>query len=509
MQVLPIEKKDRKTPPESDKKQEIRERKLFDKRLKSLSEEQFSLFPLEAFPERIQNIVNTFWETYQLPIDYHCTAILAAVSTALGNAYAVKYKSREIYPANVWTCIVGPAGIGKSPAMDFGTFPLYNIEDRYRQMYNEEMVQWERKCDEARENNDRLPDAPVSKDIILKDSTVESINMVLEGNPKGVLLDQDELLAWVKGMNAYRKGSDLEYYLSIWSGKPVKVTRTGKATKWIRYPFLSVIGSVQPKMLKELITSDKANNGFFDRILFAYPDGFHVAQESDMEVDDSVYEFYDRLIRWIHDLPNSFEYEEDEFGNYHLKINRIVVPMTSKARKKYKAFRNKLSSQQNNADEESVMGLLSKMKQYCLRLALIIEFLDLACKAAPKEGEDGAFDQVNADFMLKMQVSEKSIDRAMLMVEYFTRTSLKVMNQLESPVAQLPKYQKFWYEELPDVFNKQDAVDLGKKIMKKDENAKLSARTLARLLNNEKHNLFRSLSGKGEYQKLWTTIRTD
>jgi len=477
------------------------------KRVSDLKEQQSSLFPLEAFPERIQNIVNCFSETYQLPIDYHCTAILVAASTAIGNAYCAKYKSREVYPCNLFTCIVGPPGIGKTPAMKFGMYPIYNIERRYRKLHNEKMAAWQQECEMARQQQSASPKVPKSMDVVVKDSTVEAINQILEYNPKGVVLDQDELLAWVKGMNSYRKGSDLEYFLSIWSGTPVKVTRTGKDTKWIEYPFLNVIGSVQPKMLKELITMEKTNNGFLDRILFAYPDEFVVAVESDIDVDESVYRVYDNIIQFLNELPNEFILHRDDITKEEaLEINRIEMPLTAKAREVYKAFRNDIVNQQNIAEDEAVMGLLSKMKQYCLRIAMVLELLELACLSMPPAGEEGGWTPIDIGLARKLEISQKSIERAKLIIEYFKRSSLKVMEQLDGPVNQLPKYQRAWYKELPENFTTQEATALAASMAEEEPAAKLSNRTIARLLNNEKYHLFRKVAN-GEYQKLYISVK--
>lgn len=472
--------------------------------IRKTGEAQHSLFPLEAFPERLQDIVNTFYETYQLPIDFHCASILAAASVAIGNAYAARYKSREIYPLIMWVCIVGPPGIGKTPAMRWGMYPIYNIERRFRKRYNESMAIWQQKCDTARNNGGDLPAEPKSKDIVVKDSTVESMNQILEANPKGIILDQDELLAWVKNMNSYRKGSDLEYFLSVWSGSPVKVTRTGKATKWIEYPFLDVLGSIQPKMLKDLISNDKANNGFLDRILFAYPDEFHVPEETDIDVHESVYNTYDNIIQFLHRLPNLFnQYTDEVTGEEVTEIIRLNVPLTAQARKIYKEYRNNLGEEQNNADEEAVMGLLSKTKQYCLRIALILELLDLACRALPPEGKGGEPEEITLDFARTIEISEKSINRAILVSEYFKRTSLKVLDQLDGPVNQLPRYQKEWYKHLPETFTRQEAMDLALEIKNEAPKARISERTISRLLNPKdgRIQLFRKVGA--EYQKLY------
>jgi len=257
-------------------------------------------------------------------------------------------------------------------------------------------------------------------------------------------------------------------------------------------------------MLKDLISSDKANNGFLDRILFAYPDDFHVPEETDIDVDESVYRLYDSIIQFLHNLPNLFnEYTDEITGEEVTEIIRFNVPLTAKARKIYKEYRNSLGDEQNNADEEAVMGLLSKTKQYCLRIALVIELLDLACRSAPPEGEEGECESITLEFAKTIEIGEKSINRAILISEYFKRTSLKVLDQLDGPINQLPKYQKEWYKHLPETFTRQEAVDLAEMIKKEVPKARISERTIARLLNPKdgRIQLFRKVGA--EYQKLY------
>ena len=50
----------------------------------------------------------------------------------------------------------------------------------------------------------------------ISDATIEALTSLLQKQPQGVLFIQDELIAWVKGMNQYRQGngSDMEKWLS-------------------------------------------------------------------------------------------------------------------------------------------------------------------------------------------------------------------------------------------------------------------------------------------------------
>ncbi|MDW8297528.1 MAG: hypothetical protein RMJ97_11660, partial [Raineya sp.] len=49
-------------------------------------------FPITAFPKAIQEIVNAFEKELNYPKDYTSTAVLFAVSVALGKRYQVKVK---------------------------------------------------------------------------------------------------------------------------------------------------------------------------------------------------------------------------------------------------------------------------------------------------------------------------------------------------------------------------------------------------------------------------------
>src|SRR5262249_10752080 len=75
-------------------------------------------------------------------------------------------------------------------------------------------------------------------------------------------------------MNEYKsKGSDRQFYLSAWSGAPIKVNRRNRPLPlFVPEPFLSVLGGIQPDLLGDLAEKQGRSEGFLDRILFSYPD---------------------------------------------------------------------------------------------------------------------------------------------------------------------------------------------------------------------------------------------
>ncbi len=461
----------------------------------------FTKFPVDAFPERIQNVINCFWECFQLPIDYHASSILVAASTTIGNAFAVKYRNGQIYPLNIYMAIVGPPGIGKTPAINFGMYPVKAIEKQYRKLHEDAHDDWQQKAFVARNNGNPAPAEPEPQEIIVVDATTESVNKTLVSNPKGVVLWQDELMGWIKNMNSYRKGADLEYYTSGWSGSSIKVSRTGKGIIWIEHPFINAVGGVQPDILKNMVAGERRENGFTDRILFAYPDFFEIPHENDIEPDDSVYELYQGIIDFLNNLPNNFEVEYRNNGSTKVRVNRHNVPFSAAGRKRYVQYVDQLTDEQNQCEENQLKGILSKMKQYTARFALIMELLQLACDHASPEGEPLQFYEIANKTMDKLSVSHTSVERAIKLTEYYKRTAAKVVTQLASIVSQQPEYVQAWYESLPEEFNSELAIEMAEKV-EKDLKIKFGKRTVQRYLGNEKGDFFQRIR-KGWYRKLF------
>ena len=89
-----------------------------------------------------------------------------------------------------------------------------------------------------------------------------------------MLVYRDELTGLVASLNQYKggKGGDKQFWLTPWSSQDYTVNRKGKEPLRIERPFLSVIGNIPPDMLGDLADRRGREDGFIDRILFAYPD---------------------------------------------------------------------------------------------------------------------------------------------------------------------------------------------------------------------------------------------
>ncbi|MEM6377625.1 MAG: DUF3987 domain-containing protein [Bacteroidota bacterium] len=342
---------------------------------------------------------------------------------------------------------------------------------------------------------------PKGKDLLIGDATVEAINQALVCNPRGLLLIQDEILGWINSMNAYRKGGDTEYFISTWSGQFVKVNRTGKKTMYIANPFLSSIGGIQPGKILALASGGNLDNGMIARFLFAWPDDMKKPEESNAEPKQDNIELYQRILNRIDALPN--EFEEPEQAHRMPKVNRIEVPLDEEAYQTYVEFLNDYTRQMNKTEDEQIKSVLGKLQQYCLRISLIMEFLDISCNMDPKFGNKDWIDkcqELNLEYMKTVKIRKVSMERAIKLTEYFKYNGLKVIQRLESPVKALTHEQQIWYKYLPELeFTSQEAMQLGQELKDEYPDAALSERTLKRLFSS--HPGLFTKKGRGRYEK--------
>lgn len=432
-------------------------------------------FPIEAFPPKLGAIAQTFTRCYGLPVDYFGLGMLTAASVAIGNGYAVSLKQNHSFPPILYSAVVGNSSIGKTPAIMLCLGPIFHLEETYREQHHAKLEAWKQECFELKMGglNREDPPKPTQTELVINDATTEAINASLEVNPRGLLMFRDELNGWINSLNQYRKGSDLEFWLSVWSNQSVKVNRIGRDSLYIRKPFVSVIGGIQPAILNGFATDGRSDNGFLARILFAWPDEMKKPYESNISPDPTVFEEYRRIIANLHKLPHNF----DEEGHGE----PILITLTEKARKAYSHWYKDNTDLINAEESDTVKSILGKMESYLLRLALILSLADLAITG----------EEQTAEAMQEHQIGEEEILRAVALVSYFKKTALRVIGNLENPVKKLSDEKEAFYEALPEEFSTKMALEAG-------QEANISERTVKRLLND--FLLFKQL-GRGRYRK--------
>jgi hypothetical protein len=111
---------------------------------------------------------------------------------------------------------------------------------------------------------------------VVNDSTVEKLGEILNQNPYGLLLFRDELNGFFRTLERQGHEADRAFYLECWNGDSgFTYDRIGRGTLHIAGACISVLGSIQPGPLADLVRGlrGSGDDGLLQRFqLGVWPD---------------------------------------------------------------------------------------------------------------------------------------------------------------------------------------------------------------------------------------------
>jgi hypothetical protein len=411
-------------------------------------------FPIEIFPKFIRKYLIECNKTLNSSIDYMGSSLLWLFSIMIGNHTKIRIKNGWEEKAVIWITIVGKAGLGKTPSIKNVTFPIEKINSREIKKYIKEYEKYEafsNLSSEEKKNSEQVR-KPRKTQFIANDITMEALVGLHEENKNAVGVFKDELAGWIKDMNKYRAGSDVETWLSAWSGAMINLNRKTAKSSFLENPFISVLGGIQPSILTQFFTQENKDNGFIDRLLLCYPD-LEIEDYNDNEMDYNLILNYSETIVSFYDIINkSLQYGEDN------EILSHVAIFDNKAKIEWKRIFSEITELQNSKMENEYMkSMLPKQKSYLARFSLIIHLINWFYKEY--EGEN------------KMNViNKKSILKAEKLMYYFIDNAKKIKVDSVSMNVLRKIYRNNEMKPIKDIFrlmyeadsnlNKTDAADV-------------------------------------------------
>jgi hypothetical protein len=227
-------------------------------------------FPTEVLPRTLRSFVYEVATALPCPTDFIAVPMLSLMGAAIGTCRVLEIKPGWHEAPLLYTAVVADPGSKKSPALNHAMRPLQERQHQLQVEYKGALEAYEQGARTA---------APVLAQLFTTDATVEALAVILEQNPRGVAFIQDELTSWVRAMNQYRRGrgADRQRWLSFWNGAAVIVNRKNRQEPIVLpSPFVGVAGCLPPAVLGDLVDERSREDGFLDRILFAFPDSIAV-----------------------------------------------------------------------------------------------------------------------------------------------------------------------------------------------------------------------------------------
>lgn len=418
-------------------------------------------FPIDIFPEIVQQYITS----QSIQHEYLCGAILAAVSTSIGNT-AVLYPmpGYKVKPV-LYLAIVAPPGASKSPAINKAFDPLEKIDQALFERYEGEMTEYKKLFAEWEKDKKgtQKPEPPFFPQTLIKDSTIEMVAKILTYNTKGCCLLADELIGFLNRMNQYKAGDEVQKWLELWSGEPVLIQRITRDANKITDPFCTICGGIQPGVLEAMSREENQHNGFYHRFLFVYPEPQPKGNWERIFIPESIrdgfYRMFQQLTRFRTIDP----------------VNYVLSDDANKIYGEWFDFKNKYY---NRATNDNVKGIIAKYQNYCLRFSLII--------------------QIMKDTSIRTKIVDHvSMAAAIRLTEYFLGNMNKAIKIL-APETPADKLQGNWeklFNQLPANFSTKTIVTMAGILGIKEGSCKV-------FLLRQEGKLFRKLE-RGEYEKLF------
>ncbi len=271
-----------------------------------------TLLPVEAFnseilPDAFAGFVDDASHRMQAPPDYIAVGLMVALSSMIGRKVAIHPKQNDnwLITPNLWGAIVGRPSSMKSPTLSEALKPVSRLEVDAKKEYtrlkaeyaNDSEIQTmlekgakERAKKSIKDGDTQqaknilnevskgTPQEPIRKRFKVNDSTVEKLGELLNQNPNGLLVIRDEVTGLLKNLDKEEKSADRAFYLEAWNGdQGFTYDRIGRGTVDIEAVTLSIVGGIQPAMIRpyiaKAINGGAGDDGLLQRFqLLVYPD---------------------------------------------------------------------------------------------------------------------------------------------------------------------------------------------------------------------------------------------
>jgi 5S rRNA maturation endonuclease (ribonuclease M5) len=358
-------------------------------------------FPTDVLPGAVAAFIHQGAAAIDCDESYIALPLLAALAAAVGNTRRIKLKRDWKEPCILWAVIVGESGTRKSPALDCALHALREIQNAafreykeaieqyraYKVTFDADILEWRKK---GRKNSEPPPEEPVEPvpvRYIVNDVTAEALAVLLEQQPRGLLVAHDELSGWVNSFDAYKAchGKDAADWLSMHrAGVVTKDRKTGRRLIHVPRAAVSITGGIQPKTLKSALAGryeapegaakmEKPNREHFDnglaaRLLFAFPPP-KAKPWSENSISDSTQAAMEEVFHRL--LSLDFDPDKEE-------PTPIDLPHTAAGKAAWVRFYNQHAREQVDLHGD-LAAAWSKVEGYAARFALLVHLVRSVC----------------------------------------------------------------------------------------------------------------------------------
>lgn len=181
--------------------------------------------------------------------------------------------------------------------------------------------------------------------------------------------------------------------------------KNAKSSIFIKRPYISIIGTIQKKILNELAKGERSSNEFIDRILFVMLNLQQKARWNDKELPGNIEQEWNAIIN----KPIEQEYAINEHG----EIEPHIFLFTEDVKKRLYEWQLHFLELCDRETNDTLVSIYCKLEIYIIRFCLIIQLARMVC---------GECDKAGIDLL--------TVERAIKLTEYFKGSVLSILNIL-------------------------------------------------------------------------------
>lgn len=244
----------------------------------------------DMIPAPLRGWLMDIADRMQIPPDFSTAAAVVTLGSIIGRGCGIHPKRHDdwLVVPNLWGAVVGRPSLMKTPAVSEAQRHLKRLEAEAREEHqraaqafeiekevlkitraaiSEEIkkaVKGGRDIEEARSRLAALQtDEPTRRRYQTQDGTVEKIGELLNENPRGLLVNRDELIGWFRSLDKDGRENDRSFYLEAWNGNQgYTYDRIGRGTLDIQATCLSIFGAITPGPLSTYVyQANRGGNG--------------------------------------------------------------------------------------------------------------------------------------------------------------------------------------------------------------------------------------------------------
>ena len=402
--------------------------------------------PLDAFPQKLQDIIFEVTHIEQFDMEYLTMSMLSAAATAIGNSCHIRIRGSWKSSPALYVILIGRPGQGKTPPLDYAFRPLQEHDFQMVSKFIEENKRYA-ELNAGNKGNATDTDKPVLVQTILSDLTQEAMMRIHNDNQRGVVILVDEIMGFFNSIYRYNDSPLLTQLLTAYSGKPLKVSRCNNPVPIIiPHPCINIIGTTQTQRIAELFTKENVSSGLIDRILFLHPKNREIPkmeenQNAGSQGSDRAESAY-RKWKAIIDKLLSLKPNHDEKGIIMPK----VLDMNEDAFRCFAKWKNTLIEKANSVEDERLIdSRMMKADSNVARLALIFQLMGWAC-----------------DEIHMQHIDVRSVQAAIRMYDYLELSYQDIKSHIKTD--SMPPLKKAFLDLVQPNFTTADAIQAGAEI---------------------------------------------